>query len=306
MLNVGRELFVLQPRFNDTTQSWSYVPEGFNGINPWMTKVTLNEGGMYEYLDTPSINNLGQIFGSRSWEEYLGDLTGGGTDDFMNYTQVHTGFLIRGMDTNGDQIADSWNLIDEDGRNMLQEHLENQPDNNGGMIPVYPFRANHDGWVAGTSPWTSPCLLKPRWVGDSLAYWIDANNDQVNDLVIPLCPGGYGETRGINSKGKIVGSKRIAPTYKESNAMLWEVTSTGTVLATEFVKTKTTAYWFQAINDQDVIVGRQTVTSRTGSLTSAIVVTGTTIKDLRSLTDQAVALSGLNMRRWISTTPATL
>lgn len=63
VLNVGKELFVLQPQFNHTTQSWSYVPEGFNGINPWMTKVTLNGGGEYEFLDTPSINNSGQIVG---------------------------------------------------------------------------------------------------------------------------------------------------------------------------------------------------------------------------------------------------
>jgi hypothetical protein len=292
VLAFGKDLFVLQP-----DESGQYVPEGFNGVNPWMIQVGLPAVPCSdEYIDLGwlSINNNGMITVMRSWSMYIGPVYQYG---------VHEAFLIRGEDTVGnDGKADSWNRIemDENGQEVyvLLEYLLDKPDRYGGMLPIYTCSLNDAGWIGGALDGPYPCLLKPRWIGDSLVYWADDNQDNINDLIIPLCPGEYGETRGINSHGKIVGTKRIKPTYKESNAMLWELTPAGTVKATEFKKTNTTEYWFQAINDEDKIVGRQTVTTRTGSLTSAIIVTGTTtdsIKDLRTLTDKAAALSGLKM-----------
>jgi hypothetical protein len=287
VLDFGKDFFVLQP-----DELGQYVPGDFNGFNPWMTKVILNGGGLGEFVDVPSINNRGQIFGRHCWQVYLGDLTGGGTGDLFNYTQINVGVLVSGMDTDADQIADSWNLIDTNGENQLEEYLWNMPDKYGGMISVYPFGVNHDGWIGGNSPWTSACLLKPRWVDDSLVYWADDNQDKINDLVIPLSPGSSSGVRGINSKGKAIGYQFV---NSNNNAMVWQVAPDGTVSSTVFKKTSTTAYSFNAINDEDVIVGSQTVTSRTGTVKSAIVVKGTTIKDLRSLTDQAAALAGLTL-----------
>ncbi len=296
VLNFGKDLFVLQP-----DPSGQYVPEGLNGFNPWMIQVGLPAvpcSDEYIFLDFPSINNNGMITFRRHWEKYVGPPE---EDPVFQYVGVDEGILIRGEDTVGnDGIADSWNRIeiDENGQQVyaLMEYLLNKPDKYGGMMPVYPFSLNDAGWIGGASHWTYPCLLRPRWIGESLVYWADDNQDGANDLVIPLCPGNVGGVRDINSKGKIVGYQYIKPSMSyDFNAMIWEVADNGTVNATVFKKTNTTDYWFQAINDQDVIVGRQTVTTRTGSLTSAIIVTGTTIKDLRTLTDQAAALSGLKM-----------
>ncbi len=269
---------------NDAKPEW-FLPDP-NGANALMQPLSPGSAIPVTQLWVLGVNRTGQVVGVCNGR----------------------GFLLSGLDTDGNGVADLWYQDQNgDGLNDLYLDLGAAVGSRGYLLPLQPTCINDAGQLVGRVPMDpgatdlgDPFIITPRPNGDGTRVWNeDSNNDGINDLAIKLSllrPGMWGDATAVNSTGVVAGWSQTPG--GNPHAMMWRVDAQGNVTSTDLGLLQGEARTMaQAINDNLRVAGvARTYYMRKMRITeSAFVWQDGVMSDLRDFVDQGALLEGRNL-----------